>query len=285
MKKNHPMTLDKYGTREKTRKLTYKPETIYKSIAVSVLATFAFCTADFTALYSMWNSLLGASNFILNIVMVVAMALLLDLPMAVAAFAVKGAKQGLYKKTTAKVVLALAIVAFLLVFVPNIPFRMATLSTIIEEDTGEDAMKVAGLFLAVLPLATSVGAFAITYFAAEPLATKTFFLEREQIKLEANILDTQQHITEAKTEAEYIETLIAREEDMYNSAVASVDAEADVLKQRARLEIAKKIADPDAYNGMIESGNAVNEAFSGSNESKLLEYIEANTNEKKEKEG
>ena len=229
----NPFKHDSYGTRIKAHRLVNKPENIYKRRSLSAIATLVFVATDFTCLYTMWRDSMAAANAILVMLTCVAMAVLLDEPLAIAAHSIRGYEQGIVEKRDVKKVVAFSIASFLTVFLPNIAFRFVTIETVMMEDLDRNTLLAAAVFLSVLPLATSFGSFVITYFSSNPLADMIFFKEEAKIRIETNIEEAHECLSQVGSHLEYLNAVLAREEDAYANAVNANDMAAANTKQIA----------------------------------------------------
>lgn len=276
MSKRNPFKHDSYGTRIKAHRLTNKPENIYKRRSLSTIATLVFVATDFTCLYTMWRDSMAATNAILVMLTCVAMSVLLDVPLAIAAHSIRGYEQGIVEKSAVKKVVAFSLASFLTVFLPNIAFRFVTIETVMMEDLDDNTLLAAAVFLAVLPLATSFGSFVITYFSSNPLADMIFFKEQSKIRIETNIEEAHECISQVGSHLEYLNAVIAREEDAFANAINSTDVAAATVKQIARLVIAQKLNNPDDINVAIKSGKEVNSSTESSELSNyaILNFVE-----------
>ncbi len=275
----NPFKHDSYGTRIKAHRLVNKPENIYKRRCLSAIATLVFVATDFTCLYTMWRDSMAAANAILVMLTCVAMAVLLDVPLAIAAHSIRGYEQGIVEKRDVKKVVAFSIASFLTVFLPNIAFRFVTIETVMMEDLDRNTLLAAAVFLSVLPLATSFGSFVITYFSSNPLADMIFFKEEAKIRIETNIEEAHECLSQVGSHLEYLNAVLAREEDAYANAVNANDMAAANTKQIARLVVAQKLNNPDDINVAIKSGKEVNSLAESSvlSSDALLDYAEEYT--------
>ncbi len=279
MSKRNPFKHDSYGTRIKAHRLANKPACIYKRRGIATLATLLFVIADLMFLYTMWRDTMAATNFMLVILTSLTMGVLLDVPMAIAAYCVREYEQKLVKKRSVKIVLSLSILTFLSVFIPNIAFRFSTIEKIMMEDLDKSVLFVAAMFLSISTLSTTLGSFVITYFSSNPLADMIFFKEEARIRSETNIEEAHECLSQVGSHLEYMDAVLAREEEAYKNAINAADLEAANAKQIARLVIAQKLNNPDDINVAIKSGKEVNSSTESSELSNdaILNFVEEYT--------
>ena len=272
-RKNEALALDDYGTRLWRTNQLNKSDTIYASSLVANIATGLFVLIDFICLYTVWNTVQTESSMMIALI-AVGCAVCLDVPLAIAGNALKSHHQKLKNKSSTMIVIALAITTFLLTFIFAFWFRVetkdltfdissgSTLTNTLAETTTEtkdsNAVVVAALFNAIIPLATSISSFCISYFAANPLEVKIARLDKAIITLDSNLAEIEQVCQEAEGIQNYKQYLLAREEDMYQQFCESSEAQGIVRKQAVRFVIMEMLGTPDDITVLTESGEEVN---------------------------
>ena len=261
--------------RLKANKALHKTATLFGRNPRSTLVALFFTAADAITLYILWESFLAAQSALFLALLVITQAACLDLPMAVAGGIVKAYSQKLEtQKTTLIAITALSLAAFLLVFIPNGYFRMATRDTMIDssdgfvdemsvdtetaidpetgapieptEETEEDSGLAAGGWLMVLlPLATSICSFVCDYVLSDPLDDKVYILDTQ-------ITDHENYENELMAEQAEIGDLQAFNEQQkaiergkLDAFLLVLDSQNDLLKQIVRI-LFMEIADGDA---------------------------------------
>lgn len=271
--KNNPTAIDDYRTRLPEFIGKNKSESIYDSLLISYLATALFVIIDYFCLNSTWTTVdNGSSSSTMITLLSLGCAVILDLPMAIAGLVAKMASEKMCKKRDAKLVIALAITCFALVFIAQIFFRYvtrgdtfgATSSTLLEADEvssnlSDTKVVTAALFAGIIPICTSIASFVITYFSSHPLKNKVFRIKKKIISVEANIIELKQCITEAGNACEHLKFLLAHETDAYNTFVDKVKSEGALRKQEVRNAIFERLSDPQQIAIIENTSSFVNE--------------------------
>lgn len=273
-RKNEALALDDYGTRLWRVGQLNKSESIYASSWVANIATVLFVLIDFICLYTVWNTVQTESSVMIALI-AVGCAVCLDVPLAIAGNALKSHHQKLKDKSSTIIVMVLAIATFLITFVLAFWFRVETkdltfdisssstmtntlAETTVEETNGSNAVIVAALFNAIVPLCTSIASFVVSYFAANPLGLKIARLDKAIVTLDSNLAEIEQVCQEAEGIQTYKQYLLAREEDMYQQFCESSEAQGVVRKQAVRFVIMEMLGTPDDITVLTESGEEIN---------------------------
>lgn len=268
-KTKSPFAIDGYGTRAERVNKIYKPDNIYASKMISSLAVLAFIVIDFYCLKVIWNMVQIESPMYVFFVSL-GCAAALDLPLAVAAVALKKAHHNVMSRKEAMIITVLSITTFLIAFVFSLMFRIVTrelsfdvgststlVGTIgeITTQSGDNSGIVlfSALFNGVLPLLTSLASFIVSYFATDPITDKLKTLKTEKIKLQSNIIEADAAIAESESAEEHCKALLAREKDLLTKFLNQVDGENMQLKQLARQVLMEKLGKPDEILSLTES--------------------------------
>ena len=204
-------------------------------------------------------------------------AVCLDVPLAIAGNALKSHHQKIKSKSSTMIVMVLAITTFLLTFIFAFWFRLETkeltfdissgstlTNTLAETTTVEandsNAVIVAALFNAVVPLCTSIASFVISYFAANPLGERISRYDTAIITLDSNITELEQALQEAETIDEHDRLLRENEAISKEVYIAACKARGLSLKQYALVEIMKILKNPDDISRLVEIGKQLNES-------------------------
>lgn len=274
-RKNEALALDDYGTRLWRTNRLNKADSIYASSYVAYIATILFCIVDFACLRVVWNTVQTEDPYFITLI-ALSCAVSLDMPLAIAGNALKSYHQKLKDKTSTVIVMVLAITTFLITFIFAFWFRVETkdltfdissnstltntlAETTVAETKDSNAVVVAALFNAIIPFATSIASFCISYFAANPLAIKIDRLNKAIITLDSNLTEIEQACQEAEGIQNYKQYLLAREEDMYQQFCESSEAQGVIRKQAVRFVIMEMLGTPDDITILTESGNEVNQ--------------------------
>lgn len=268
MKKISPFNLDRYGSRAERMDDLNRPEGLL-SLSVCDCVVMFFMLVDFVCLKVVWNLVMTENPFYV-ICVAAACAVVLDLPMSVAAKVLKKYNQGLCDRKEKNQIIILAIAAFMIAFVFSFCFRIFTkdvsfssgtgetltntLSMTAQTDTSDPSILVAALFNGVIPLLTSLASFIVSYYMYDPLRSKLGRLEKGRIGLQANIHEAEKALAETSGTEQYCNELIAREGDLYQEFMSQIGADALELKQMVRVLIMKKLGTPEYVSVMSEAG-------------------------------
>lgn len=273
-KKSKALTLDAYATRGGRENKLARADNLYSSSYIGFVLTFVFVAIDSFCCYSCWNAA-QTQSIPMNVLMTVGCALTLDVPPMFCAYALTMYKQGMLSKSKAKVILIATIAVVSLVLCGYFAFRIVTKDLIFDHiSSGGMTNAVAqgtesttqnnnsnlfpAIYSGILPLATSVTSFIVTYLTASPLKDRIFKFRKAKVTTEANISDLKMAIAEAEDVHSYSDYLIAREDDLYIHFLDALEAQKIVLKQIARVVIMEKLSNPDAVNELAASGHTLN---------------------------
>lgn len=273
-KKSKALTLDSYTTRVGRENKLARGENIYNSGCIGFVLTFIFIAIDSFCCYSCWNAA-QTQSIAMNVLMTVGCALTLDLPPMFCAYALKKYKQGLLPKKTAMIVTGGGLAVVALVICGYFAFRIVTKDAIFDTAssggiTNAVAQSTANttqnnnsnlfpaIYSGIIPLATSITSFIVTYLTVDPIKDKIHKLRKAKITTEANIADLNMAIAEAEDVSSYSDYLIAREDDLYTHFLDELEAQKIVLKQIARVVIMEKLSNPDAISELTETGHTLN---------------------------
>lgn len=275
-KGKNALALDGYGTRLWRAKGLNKPDSIYASSLIANIATVLFVLIDFICLYTVWNTVQTESSLMIALI-AVGCAVCLDVPLAIAGNALKSHHQKIRNKSSTMIVMVLAIATFLLTFIFAFWFRLETkdltfdvssgstltntlAETTVVEANDSNAVIVAALFNAVVPLCTSIASFVISYFAANPLGERISRYDTAIITLDSNITELEQALQEAETIDEHDRLLRENEAISKEVYIATCKARGLSLKQYALVEIMKILKNPDDISRLVEIGKQLNES-------------------------
>lgn len=273
-KKSNPLEMDSYSTRSERLNNLFKPDSIYEGATLSYIVTLLFVLIDYVCLYTVWNTVQTESA---NLVRLLSLgcAVCLDVPMAIAAIALKKHHQGLCSKNSAKIIAIASIVTFAITFIFALCFRMVTkdltfdvsaggtmtntLATQSESSEGSGSVLVAALFCGFIPLCTSIGSFVISYFGVDPLKQKIYSLNKEKIAIQSQLVDLEKVLIERKQADSYKAFLLEREKSMLSQFKDECTTAGALLKQATRDAIMEKLQTPDDINVVTESGRKIND--------------------------
>lgn len=272
--KNQPLALDDYETRLNRLKAKNKPDSIYASSLVANIATLLFVVIDFICMYTVWNQVQTESSVMLAL-LAGGCAVCLDVPLAIAGNALKRYHQKLADKSSTMIIMVLAIATFFITFVFSCWFRVETrdlsfdissgstltntLDNVVGENNGGNTVLVAALFNAIVPLATSIASFVISYFSADPLGNKIARLDKAIITVDSHITEINQVIKEGEEIDNYHALLIENETKKKENYIKMCKARGLLLKQVALIEIMRILKGADNVSYLCEAGKTLNE--------------------------
>lgn len=271
-KKTSPFIRDQYRSRGKRVKQLYSPGSVYEMNLFASLAVFVFVIIDFYCLKVVWNLVQLEDPFYINAI-ALACAIALDVPLAIAAIALKKYDDGFIPKKDRNLILILSIAVFSIAFVFSFAFRIVTkdlsfeigtASTMTETLASTDATSsdstaiwVAAMFNSVIPLLTSLSSFVISYFSCNLIVKKLLKYEKERIGLQSNCVDAEKALTEMEGSKEYNDRLIKREKELYKEFMDELDTQALLLKQRVRVIIMEKLNNPEDITALSRSSESL----------------------------
>lgn len=273
-KKSKVLTLDSYSTRGKREDMLARADNLYSSSYIGFILTIVFVAIDSFCCYSCWNAV-QTESIAMNVLMTIGCALTLDVPPMFCAYALTMYKQGMLSKSKVKVIAIGTVAVVSLVICGYFSFRIVTKDLIFDnavssgitnavvqgtESTTQDnnSNLFPAIYSGIIPLATSVTSFIVTYLTASPLKDRIHKLRKAKITTEANIADLNMAVAEAEDVNSYSDYLIAREDDLYAHFLDELEAQKNVLKQIARVVIMEKLSNPDAISELAESGHKLN---------------------------
>lgn len=275
-KKTSPFKLDTYRSRSERVDYIEKADSIYARTWFSNLAVLAFVFIDLFCLKVVWN-LVQTEDPLYVWCIAFACAAALDVPLALAAIAMKRYHQGIGTKKEKNIILILSVGIFAVAFVFSFGFRLITkdlsfeigtgstltntMSASTETDGNNPAVLFAALFNGIVPLLTSGASFVISYFGYDPLGMKLLKLGKERIGLQANIHEAEKALGEASTSEVHCQGLIAREDDLYAAFLEQIDADALNLKQMVRVMMMERLGSPDDITSMTKSAEELEKSF------------------------
>ncbi len=262
--------------RIRNMKLMHKGDSIYCSPIFSFIAVIAFVAIDLTCLYTVWNTV-GTENPLMIIMIAVGCAICLDVPLAIAAQALKAYHQGLMSLKSTLLIFIPSVVAFLVTFVFSVAFRVVTRDISFDVAAGStlvnnsaDAAEAinasenspivwwAALYSGIIPFATSLSSFVISYYSFDPLLIRIKNKTKAQIVNQHAVADRERMLAEAETEEEFNRYRVAYEKDRYSSHLGSIGAYEAYLNQLAASKVRNKMGSPEAVTAATEYGETLN---------------------------
>lgn len=244
--------------------------------SLSVGAVILFLTlADLITLKTLFNATFMDQPAVIWILSLVT-AVLLDVPMSVAGLCVSQFAKGMRSRTATICITAGCLAAFLLTLFLCLDLRMSTreivftgigasqggLVDLAGTDGGESpdtsgAVLSAARLLSLLPVATSIAAFAISFAFSDPESERTGKLEGRRRALQDAIARTDAFFAECGDPEEEALRQLQREEELYQAFLAHVNDQALQIRQRARILIMEKAGGtPEAITRLTEGAAA-----------------------------
>ena len=103
MKAVSPTQLDAYSLRSRRAKSLRRPESIFSSSPLANILLLAFILTDAVCFYSMWNVIISEEPLLL-IMLALSIAMVVDIPMAIAGVVMAQARDGLRDRKEAKAI-------------------------------------------------------------------------------------------------------------------------------------------------------------------------------------
>ncbi len=266
-------------------KLMHKADSIYQSPMFSFIAVIAFVAIDLTCLYTVWNTV-ATENPLMIIMIAVGCAICLDVPLAIAAQALKAYHKGAMSLKATLLIFIPSVIAFLVTFAFSVAFRIVTKDISFDVSAGsmlvdtsadaansinasEDSPIVwwAALFTAIIPFATSLSSFVISYYSFDPILIRIMNKTKAQIANQHEIAERKRMLEEAETEEEFCRLRAAYEKDRYFAHLGMIDSYESYLNHLAAAAVRNRLGTPEAVTEATEYGynlngnNSFNEAF------------------------
>ena len=269
MKAVSPTQLDAYSLRSRRAKSLRRPESIFSSSPLANILLLAFILTDAVCFYSMWNVIISEEPLLL-IMLALSIAMVVDIPMAIAGVVMAQARDGLRDRKEAKAIALGCLATFLLAFSLSLVLRIVTKDHTIsisssdsglvdmmtaEKNSSEDSAipLCAAIFLAAIPCCTSAASYLVSLAVSSCLSDRIKDLECERICIQAHITELQQALAECMdVDAEIGNAL-------YDEFNAELTAMVVGVKETARLLMMEKLGDPESISSITESAEAVRE--------------------------
>lgn len=236
-----PIKLDSYGSRKRFYSKLYGAEPLLSSSIVANVFILAMTACDFFTNYSMWNLVLS-TQLLIKYMITFSTAALLDLPMGIAANALKQWKQGMRSKNEAVIINVLAIAAFLMVLTMTSIVRINARDLCFPDIEEDRIMMLVAVAISFLPAATSLGVYAVSYACADPKRDRLKRLGRLKCSMEARIADIDAANMQAEFADGYVDSKKKIEDALHNAHLDSIDAQEREIEQYSALEVMMKVA-------------------------------------------
>ena len=235
-----PMKLDSYTSRKKLYSKLYGAEPLLPSSIVANVFILVMTLCDFFTNYSMWNLVLSA-QLLIKYMITLSTAALLDLPMGIAANALKQYKQGMRSKEGAIFINILAIGAFLLVLIMTSLVRINARDICFPDIERDQIRMLVAVGISLLPAATSLGVYAVSYACADPKRDRLRRLGHLKCSLEARIADIEAADRQADFTGGYVESSKQLEDALYEAHISTIEAQEREAEQLSAIEVMMQI--------------------------------------------
>lgn len=247
----------------------YKAASLFGRNRTAMVITLLFVIFDSVSLYMLLNLAFAPSHELAMFAAILSLALCLDVPLGIAGTELKKAKQRLCSWKHAIVTLVIAVLAFLLVFMPFFFFRLDTADQMFDLNDGSglvnmveaaeadpeesnDATVSGGILLALMPLVTSISSFLLNFILADPLGDQLFCLEQARARLQNKIVKLQAALAEAGDPDTYAGMLFELEEGRCSAMKEKLRTQRLVLQEVFDVLLMQYMADPDAISRIEE---------------------------------
>ena len=290
-----PVLSDTFSVRSDIYKRAHKPASVFdRSIFVLILT--AFCVmVDYASLSISWNAALRESAWYVVVLMAISSAVVLDVPPAIAAAKVKEYRQGLLSKKNMLFAFIPSSVCVLLVLAFSIAFKIVTRNATFEDtetssglvntlntkvgNTESVSVFMAALFASILPLATSLMSFVVSYNATDTKGKRIQQCELAKMRVESYITHVDQAITESKNTKRCHELQLDREKDLFDQFTDEVLAGEQKRKQSANQALEEHLNTPNAVSKLTEHGKIINQSYSYKPSDGLIKAVEESVSE------
>ncbi len=270
-KSHNPVAIESYHSRGGRVKSVYTPDNIYQKKLFGIIVVLGCVAIDLCCLFATWDGVQMADP-VVTFSIALACAVALDVPLAVAAEALKKYHHRMLNFNEMMFTVIPAVAIFMIAFFFSFGMRMVTGANsfgdsasvtlidssgaaVVATDSESDSLIVrwASLFSGVVPLLTSIASYVVSYFSAAPLNNKLRLLQAEKVGLDNNIIELDVAVSQAEDSVTHCERLLAREEDLYRSFLSKLDAEERALKERYRNILKEKVGTAEAITVITES--------------------------------
>ena len=250
---------------------------------------------DYASLSISWNAALRESAWYVVVLMAISSAVVLDVPPAIAAAKVKEYRQGLLSKKNMLFAFIPSSVCVLLVLAFSIAFKIVTRNATFEDtetssglvntlntkvgNTESVSVFMAALFASILPLATSLMSFVVSYNATDTKGKRIQQCELAKMRVESYITHVDQAITESKNTKRCHELQLDREKDLFDQFTDEVLAGEQKRKQSANQALEEHLNTPNAVSKLTEHGKIINQSYSYKPSDGLIKAVEESVSE------
>jgi len=269
MKDKNTYTIGKDGnidfrSLDRLHKARHKADSVWGRTWVLMLIILACVIADFAS-YSSLFAVILYDNVFLRYVCIVGMVMVMEISPVYLGYNMKKRACG-YNVQTISIIIPL--VAFIAGAVITIMLRIAMkdeafpdLSSLTTSVIGSSAPAETGgsskstylaIFFAVLPILTSLVAFAATYTMSNPLEGERKKLEKANIRLKQHIDQLSAIEAEYNADSDYLGRMLAEDDAKYNAALSMVRSQQYEYYDYCRQRISEFLKNPGATNYKVD---------------------------------
>ena len=236
----------------------YKPDSVWNHTWVLLLIVILCMVADFASFSSLFAAFLYDNAF-LRWICVIGMVLIFEVAPVYLSYNLKKRACG-YNVETISIVIPL--IAFVVGAIINIALRIATRNDAFPDLSNMTTSVIGGatvtkpansskpiiyaIFFAILPILTSLIAFAATYTMSNPLEWERKKLEKARIELTKHIDQMEAILQEYNSDNNYLERMLSEDERKYRAALLTIHGQRDEYFDYARQRISEFLASPGA---------------------------------------
>lgn len=251
------------------RKKSLSKKSVKEVFSIPQIFTTFFVIVDTICLYFAWDTVMKAEDWYLVFLISVVSAIILDVPAMIIGKTAKMYSQGFASKRDLILDVAFGLCGFLIVCAFSIVLRILTKDASFVNPTVSDtvnqigtqtmstesspAVIAAAIFMAVLPIGTSVIGLLIAMRWTDPLKIVIDKYENALLLASYHRASLEQIIAEEENIERKAELLIERESNAYNIICQQVKDRELVLKQAVRSAINMKLKEPEQLEEVIKS--------------------------------
>ena len=258
-----------YGTEGRVIKRRYTPSSMFEHSAAGMITLIVCASIDFALFYQMFSKILYDSPAIM-MMSIGAMVIGFDFGPIYLGVKWRQHKQGY---NVDKLLIYGLVAAFLIAFTANFVMRIAIRDMALPDLSADTTSIIGGtalettqnpiapvfsVFVAVLPLVTSIVSFVVSNATYNPLLNEKRALEEMQLLLNDDITATNSILAEYESDKYMLERMTEDDDDLYNCAVRTIQARAKLYGDYVRERIKEHMGEAPATN---ELSSTTAEAF------------------------
>ncbi len=250
-----------FNTHDEVLKKTYKPRNIFEYPIMSYLVMILCALLDFIMFKQLFGSFLY-DDLAIQYLSIVGLLIAFDFAPIYLGMKLKDKSQGYnVKKIVIIILLASFLIGIILNFILRFEFKDMVLSDLsnykisfmgdisMEETQNPHALTYAW-FGAIIPIATSLCSFGVSYVTSNPLQKELRNLEETKLFLEKDLLQTDSILKEYETDS--IDTLKSEEEEKYQQTKLLIKMQALEYCDYVRERLKEHIGNPTSSSALSE---------------------------------